>query len=149
MDIDQERLLKELLRAVEETNRILNRQFNRVLGGVMTQIRTDPMLTITPGNSPQFQVTPAFSGIPFALVAASASVTSSDTDNFPVALSPTDPSIIIATIPATATPVGDAEEITVTWTYKNIDGTTATVTGTVTEDGITDDVTGGTFAQIL
>ena len=40
------------------------------------------------------------------------------------------------------------EVLTVTWTYTNTDGVVATVTGTVTEQGIVDDVTGGTFAQV-
>jgi len=39
--------------------------------------------------------------------------------------------------------------MTVTWQYTNEpDGVVATVTGTVTEEGIVDDVTGGTFAQV-
>ncbi len=108
------------------------------------------LLSIEPGNTPVFQVTPAFSGAPFTLVAAQAAVTSSDPTNFPVALVSTDATgtTFEAAIPATATIQEGGETVTVTWTYTNTDGTVATVTGTVTEQGIVDDVTGGTFAQI-
>ena len=38
--------------------------------------------------------------------------------------------------------------LTIDWSYTNPDGVVAHVTGTVTENGIVDDVTGGTFQQI-
>jgi Na+/H+ antiporter NhaB len=49
-------LLREILRYLM--------QYNRVLGGVMTQAG-DPMalLPIAPGNSPQFEVTPLPAGV--------------------------------------------------------------------------------------
>ena len=109
------------------------------------------MNPIQPGQTVKFLVTPTFSGAPFALVGAQASVTSSDPTNFPVSIDLTDDptgATFESAIPATAVPVGGSEPVTVTWTYTNTDGTTATVTGTVTEIGIVDDVTGGTFAQI-
>ena len=112
------------------------------------------MLSITPGNSPQFQVTPTWATPPAAGVttlAAQAAVTSSDTTNFPVTLNSDDPTgtTFTANLPASAVIPAGGEEITITWTYTNADGTVATVTGTVTEEGIVDDVTGGTFAQIV
>lgn len=122
---------------------------DRVTGGFIKE--TIPMLPIQPGNSPKFQVTPTFSGAPFVLDGTKAAVVSSDPLNFPVALDPTDPEgrTFVAPIPATATPVGGSEDIVITWTYTNPDGLVATVIGTVTETGIVDDVTGGTFAQVL
>lgn len=121
---------------------------DRVTGGFIKE--KNPMLPISPGNAPKFQVTPTFSGEPFILDGTKASVTSSDTTNFPVALDPADTEgrTIIADIPSTAQPVGGSEDVVVTWTYTNADGVVATVTGTVTEVGIVDDVTGGTFAQV-
>ena len=157
MELTEEHLLEEILLTIRqsneltrETNHILRQQFNRVLGGVMTQIG-DPMLSIQPGNTVKFLVTPTFSGVAFALLAANAAIESSDTTNFPVTLDPADPTgaTFESAIPADATPVGGAEDITITWTYTNTDGTKAVVTGTVTEDGIVDDVTGGTFAQTV
>ena len=147
------RILEAVLRIEQIESRIerlLIHQFNRVLGGVMSQIPTGGiMLPIQPGNTPVFQVTPTFSGAPFTTAAAQAAITSSDPANFPVNLVATDPTGLTfeAPIPATANPTGGDEDITVTWTYTNTDGMVATVTGTVTELGI-DDVTGGTFAQI-
>lgn len=146
-----------IVQELRETNKILrelvrllqHKMQDNVAGGTMTRLG-DTMQPIAPGSTPVFQVTPTFSGAPFALVAAQASVTSSDTVNFPVQLVATDATgtTFEAAIPSTATPPADGETITVTWTYTNTDGTTATVTGTVTEVGIVDDVTGGTFAQI-
>lgn len=125
---------------------------DRVLGGVIHQIQGANMslVPIQPGQTPVFQVTPTFSGDAFTTEAANAAVTSSDTTNFPVELVPSDTTGLTfqAPIPTTAQPTGGSEAITVTWTYTNPDGTKATVTGTVTENGIVDDVTGGTFAQI-
>lgn len=122
---------------------------NRVIGGIIKEIH--PMVPISPGNSPKFQVTPTFSGAPFVLDGTKAQVTSSDTTNFPVALDPSDPTgtTFIAAIPETAQPVGGSEDVTITWTYTNTDGTVATVTGSVTELGIVDDVTGGSFVQTV
>ena len=145
------RLNRETLAVVLRVERFVSQQFNRILGGVMSQVGDSMSLAaIQPGQTPVFQVTPTFSGAPFTTVAAQAAVTSSDATNFPVTLVSTDPTGLTfeAPIPATATPTGGSEPITITWTYTNTDGTTATVTGTVTESGITDDVTGGTFAQI-
>ncbi len=161
----QELLLSILEEQREQTHLLRSiarhlQQDNRVLGGVMHQTG-DFMQTITPGNSPQFQVTPTFSGAPFALVAANASVSSSDPVNFPVILNADDPTgtIFTANLPADAEITEGGKLITITWTYTNADGTEAEVTGTVTEEGIVDeesivdeegvdDVTGGTFAQI-
>lgn len=142
--LQNQHLLREILRLVE---RIAQQTPNRVLGGVMSQIGA-PLNPIQPGQSLKFQVTPTFSGAPFALDPTKTAVVSSDPANFPAVLDSADPSIIDVDIPASATPTGGSEPITVTWTYTNTDGTVATVTGSVTEQGITDDVVGGTFAQI-
>ena len=117
-------------------------------GGTFRQ--EQPMVAIQPGQTPKFLVAPTFSGAAFTTNAAQASVSSSDPANFPVELDPSDPTGLTfdAPIPATANPTGGSETITVTWTYTNTDGTVATVSGTVTELGIVDDVTGGTFAQV-
>jgi hypothetical protein len=108
------------------------------------------LLPIQPGNTPVFQVTPAFTGAAFTLDGTKAAVTSSDMTNFPVALVPSDPTgtTFSAAIPAGAVIAAGGEAIQVTWTYTNLDGTVATVTGTVTEEGIVDDVSGGVFAQV-
>ena len=144
-------LLRQILHELREIRRELKP--STVTGGSFRQIGT-PMLPITPGNSPQFAVTPTFSGAPLTTAAAQAAVASSDPANFPVALNPSDPTglTFTAAIPVTATPTGGSESITVTWTYRNPDGTVATVTGTVTETGIVtapDDVVGGTISQIV
>lgn len=150
--------VQRLVRLQEETNHLLRQQLfvlrhpqstDRITGGYIKEIT--PMLPITPGNAPKFQVTPTFSGAPFVLDGTKVSVTSSDTTNFPVALDPADPEgrTIIADIPATAQPVGGSEDVTVTWAYTNTDGIAAVVTGSVTELGIVDDVTGGTFEQVV
>ena len=109
------------------------------------------MIPIQPGNSPKFQVTPTFSGPPFPLVGTQASVSTSDAVNAPASIDladdPTGATFTLNLTPnAVIAPGGEA--LTVTWQYTNLDGTAATVTGTVTEEGIVDDVTGGTFAQI-
>lgn len=142
--------LRELVKLFRELIQVLRHKTqDNVAGGAMHRLG-DTMVAIQPGSTPVFQVTPTFSGAAFALDATKAAVTSSDPTNFPVALVATDTTgtTFEAAIPATATPTGGSEAITVTWTYTNTDGTVATVTGTVTEVGIVDDVTGGTFAQI-
>jgi hypothetical protein len=137
---------------LEQIRNNLFHNFSRVLGGVMYQVGDAMSLVpIQPGQTPKFLVAPTFSGAPFTTVGAQAAVTSSDPANFPVALDLTDDPTGLtfeAAIPSTATPPAGGEPITVTWTYTNTDGTVATVTGTVTENGITDDVTGGTFTQV-
>ena len=138
---------KQLLHELRAFRRWL--EFTTLTGGAFRQIG-NPMVAIQPGQTPKFLVTPTFSGAAFTTNAAQAAVTSSDPANFPVNLDPSDPTGLTfdAPIPATANPTGGSEAITVTWQYTNTDGTVATVSGTVTELGIVDDVTGGTFAQI-
>lgn len=122
---------------------------DRVTGGFIKE--NAPMVPIQPGNTPAFRVSPTFSGAPFVTDGTKASIVSSDPTNFPVQLDLTnDPSGLTfeAPIPASAQPVGGSEAVTVTWSYTNLDGDVATVQGTVTELGIVDDVTGGTFDQI-
>jgi hypothetical protein len=150
-------LLKELIHIDKDILHLLKNHWQSyVIGGFITQISGDTMsgatlVPIQPGQTPVFQVTPTFSGPAFATLQANAAVSSSDPANFPVQLVSTDPTGLTfsAPIPDSAAPVGGAEDITVTWTYTNTDGKVVTVTGTVTEEGIVDDVTGGTFAQIV
>jgi hypothetical protein len=145
-DLDKiAQLLRAILHQLKFGNSVTGGAFTQILGGSSMSL-----VPIQPGNTPVFQVTPTFSGAAFATLAAQAAVTSSDPVNFPVALVATDPTGLTfeAAIPTTAAPTGGSEAITVTWTYTNTDGTVATVTGTVTELGIVDDVTGGTFAQV-
>jgi hypothetical protein len=154
--------LKERNRLQRETNRLLRclleslngEHHDRVLGGVMTQIgepdmATGTLLSIAPGNTPKFAVSPAFSGAAFTTNAAQASVVSSDTVNFPAVLDPTDPTGLTVDV---AIPVGATLEdgVTISWGYTNTDGTQATpVVGTYNiVTGTFDDVTGGTITQI-
>lgn len=142
-------LAQENHKLVEKILKELHTPHSTVVGGKFQQTG-DPMLSITPGNSPQFAITPTFSGAAFTTLAASASVVSSDPINFPIKLSPADESGLnmMAEIPADAVILGGSEAITVTWSYVNVDGSVATVVGTVTETGIvSSNVIGGTFAQ--
>lgn len=138
------RQLRELVRLARK-----DQPHDNVIGGSITRTG-DTMNPIAPGNTVKFLVSPTFSGAAFALDGTKAAITSSDPTNFPVSLDPADPTgaTFESVIPDTAAPVGGSEDITVTWTYTNTDGKVATVTGTVTEVGIVDDVTGGTFAQV-
>lgn len=146
-----EHLLEKLLDAEREILHVLRHPpKSRITGGSLRQIG-HPMLPIQPGNAPQFQVTPTFSGSSFTPVPTACAVTSSDTVNFPVALDATG-RIITANIPATAVVPTGGEVIVITWTYTNLDGTVATVVGNVTETGIVvppSDITGGTMAQVV
>jgi len=151
-------LLQELVRELHELNYLLKQVVHllhtrtkyKVTGGMIFRLG-DPMVPISPGNAPKFQVSPTFSGEAFTLDGAKAAVESSDPANFPVALDLAgDPTgaTFVADIPADAQPTGGSEAVTVTWSYTNLDGVVATVTGTVTEVGLTDDVVGGTFTQV-
>lgn len=142
--------LRELIKLAHELLKVLRHKVkDNVKGGMIFRIG-DIMVPISPGNTPKFQVVPSFTTTAFALDPTKASVTSSDPTNFPVAMDPTDTTgtIFEAPIPLGAVIPTGGEAVTVTWTYTNLDGTVATVSGTVTEVGIVDDVTGGTFAQI-
>ena len=131
----------------------LLKEQSKVTGGTISRTEDTSMLSISPGNSPQFLVTPTFSGTAFSLLAASASVTSSDTTNFPVTLNTEDPqgTLFTAAIPAGATVPTGSEQITITWTYRNVDGSVATVTAVVTETGLStqSNVVGGTINQVV
>lgn len=165
------RILRQLVRKLpspetsRETNALLRQivrllrteQTDDVTGGYLTRIQGDSDMsdgtvfpTLTPGTKATFQVAPTFSGAPFQLDLSKIGVTSSDVVNFPVAIDPTDPTgtIIVADIPASAAPVDGSEDITIDWSYTNADGIEIHITGTVTELGIVDDVTGGTFTRL-
>ncbi len=146
--LNEQRESNKLLYAILHELRHPRKPIDRVIGGY---IRRLDMVPISPGNSPKFQVTPTFSGAPFTLDGSKAAVSSSDPTNFPVSLDLTDDAegrTFVSDIPADAVIAGGSEVVTVTWTYTNVDGEVATVSGTVTEVGIVDDVTGGTFAQV-
>jgi len=153
--------LFEMLERIEEQNEVKIRLLRdirrntafpyRVLGGVMTQIGDPTMIPIQPGQSPKFQVTPTFSGAPFALDGSKAAISTSDSVNAPASIDLTDDptgATFVLNLTAGAVIGAGGEAITVDWSYTNLDGVVAHVTGTVTEEGIVDDVTGGTFAQV-
>lgn len=105
------------------------------------------MITIAPGNSPQFVVTPIWSGAPGVTILSKTTWTSSDPDNFPVTANASDNTGLSATvnIPQGAT-LGEA--VTLTWEYTNPDGSTATAIGNFVDGVIVpSNVTGGTMAQ--
>ena len=114
----------------------------------MSTTTTPSLPPLGPGVTAKFQVTPAPAGV--VTEAANAAWSSSDEDNFPAVMDSTDPTGNTAdvTIPTAET---ETEEVVLTWTYTNADGTAATATavfyligGTVTPV----DVTGGTIARI-
>jgi hypothetical protein len=159
-----EQIAKGQERMLEVLERILRRlpetpPPNRVLGGVMTEIgdpmSTVPLTPIADGNSPVFQVTPQWATPPAAgetTLLAQASISSSNPTDFPVALVTTDPTGTTFTLGPLPNQDTVNEGDTISWVYTNADGTTATVTGTVTivagVVSITDDVVGGSFTQI-
>lgn len=104
-------------------------------------------VSLTPGNTAVFTVAPTFSGSTFTTVQANAFVQSSSIFNFPVKLVTSDATGL--TFQGTVgTGVKHAESVTITWGYRNTDGTTATVTGTVLlQPAATDDLNGGSFTQ--
>lgn len=143
---EQVTLLRAILHAVHPADRVIGGSFTQVPGGIDMSL-----VPIQPGQSPKFQVTPTFSGPPFPLVGANAAISTSDSVNAPASLDLTDDptgATFILNLTAGANIAPGGEALTVTWTYTNTDGTTATVTGTVTEEGIVDDVLGGTFDQV-
>lgn len=146
---EQIALQRAILHHLNKTDCVVGGTFHQIPTGDSTM--STSLVPIQPGNTPKFVVTPTFSGPAFALVGANAAIETSDAVNAPASLDLTDdPSgatFVIALTAGAAIPTG-GEAITVTWTYTNPDGTVATVTGTLTEEGIVDDVTGGTFAQV-
>jgi hypothetical protein len=143
---EQITLLRAILHALQHASRVIGGSFTQVPGGT-----TMSLVPIQPGQSPKFQVTPTFSGPPFPLVGANAAITTSDSVNAPASLDltddPTGATFVLNLTPGAVIAAG-GEALTVTWTYTNADGIVATVTGTVTEEGIVDDVTGGVFEQV-
>jgi len=144
--------LYELRMLVHEILKSVNHPYSEVTGGSFHQTG-DTMLPISPGNSPQFAITPTFTGDPVLTLRASATILSSDPVNFPIAFEDSDTTglNLIAVIPTTAVIPGGSEAITVTWTYTNTSGSVVTVVGNVTETGIVpvSEVNGGSFAQTI
>lgn len=104
---------------------------------------------LQPGSTAVFTVTPTFSADPFDLDPNRVFTSSSDSENCPVTLDPSDPTKLSVAIPATANPPVDGESVTITWQYHNEDGTSAVVQDTVLliKPVAADDVTGGSIAQ--
>lgn len=106
-------------------------------------------VSLIPGSTPVFQVTPVFSGATFTPVAANVFLSTSDPVNFPVELVPTDPTGLTfqSTIPVS---LRTPETVTVTWQYHNADGTNAIVQTVLQLElpPTPDDITGGTVVQI-
>ncbi len=116
------------------------RLHNTVVGGII-YLRTDPMIELKPGNSPQFGVTPLPAGV--VTQAANVKVTSADPADV-VTLNAADPTGLTFTNtinPAAVEPV----KLTLTWSYTNSDGSVVNVVGNFTEAEI---ITGGVMAQI-
>jgi hypothetical protein len=86
------------------------------------------------------------------LVGKNAAVSTSDPVNAPAAIDltddPTGATFQLNLLAGAVIDPVNGEPISVDYAYTNPDGTVAHVTGTVTEQGIVDDVTGGTFAQV-
>ena len=130
---------------------------SRVIGGTFHQIpqgdsdMSTSLVPIQAGNTPKFQVTPTFSGPAFTLDGSKAAISTSDPVNAAASIDltddPTGATFVIALSETNPIPAG-GEGVNVDWSYTNEDGTVAHVTGTLTEQGIVDDVTGGTFEQI-
>lgn len=118
----EERILKELRENNKLLHRIVNLLFNRIDGFVIS--KETPMLSIAPGNSPQFTATP----VPATSVPATPPIwVSSDSTNAPVTADATGLVATVA-IPSTAV-VGTSFTLTVS--YTNADGTVAV--GAITE----------------
>lgn len=125
---------------------------NRVTGGVIARIG-DCMLPIEPGSSPQFQVTPTFdqpSG--GTTLAAQASWAVTGTSGATATINSDDPTgntVTVAIPEGAAIPFSD----TLTWTYTNTDGSTATASTPLVDSTQPPppaaNVTGGTIAQIV
>lgn len=145
-------LLRRMVELLESIDRRLEREFNRVLGGVMTQtLQGGIMVPIQPGSKPQFVVTPTFTSAPFALDSTKAAVTTDDADATSSIVTdgvngPADGTTFEIDL-ANVTLTGPLA-IAVDWSYTNLDGVVARVTGTLTENGLVDDVTGGSFSQV-
>jgi hypothetical protein len=119
----EERILKELRENNHLLHRIINQMSSRIDGFVILQ--EPPMLSIIPGNSPQFTATP----VPATSVPSTPPTwTSSDDTNAPVTADATG---LIATValPTTAV-VGTSFTLTVS--YTNADGVVATGSTTQT-----------------
>lgn len=118
----EERILKELRENNKLLRHIINLLFNRIDGFVISQ--EPPMLTISPGNSPQFTATPVpATGVP----ATPPAWVTSDQTNAPVTVDATGLVATVA-IPSTAV-VGTSFTLTVS--YTNADG--AVAVGAITE----------------
>ena len=144
----EEREILKIVRDIEKNQKMfleLFYKFNRILGGVMSQLGDDEMISISAGNSPVYGVVPTPDGV--STFAAQTVWSSSDTVNAPVTANAADPTGLTATVAiATTAPVGTS--FTLTWTYTNVDGTVVTVTLAQTTVAPVVDVTGGTMAQI-
>jgi hypothetical protein len=133
------KLLKQIIKEVVE----IEQEHSYVISGNIFQLGDTNMLPITPGNSPQFAVTPQPTGV--ATLAAQTEWTSADPINTPVTMNASDPTGLTATVNIASTAT-EPVTVNLTWKYTNADGTVVTVNGVFT--GATD-VTGGTMAQTV
>lgn len=144
----QTHLLRAILRHLNPADRVLGGTFQQIPSG---DNMSTSLVPIQPGQSPKFRVTPTFSGAAFTLDGTKAAISTSDSVNAPAELDLTDDpqgeTFVINLTPGVTIPTG-GEAITVDWSYTNEDGVVAHVTGTLTEEGIVDDVTGGIFEQV-
>lgn len=144
---------REVLETLREILHTLKQPYHRVLGGAFVQIPIGGiMVPIQPGSKPRFLVTPTFSAAPFALDPTKAAISTDDADATSSIVTdgvngPADGTVFEIDLADVTIPAGGLS-IAVDWSYTNTDGTVAHVTGTLTENGIVDDVTGGTFAQV-
>lgn len=126
---------------------------HRVLGGVIAQLETSPMILIAPGSSPVFGVTPEPAGV--VTSASQAAWSASSSDNSTVTITPvtTDDTGLTATATLPET-INAGAELMITWTYTNADGKVVSVTGIFPVFAAPPppppviDVTGGTLAQV-
>jgi len=140
-------LASEILKELHEQT-VLLRSIQRILKHANPRNVTsgelskgDPMAPIIPGSLHIFTVTPEPTDATF--IPTDSVITSSDTVNAPVTVDETG---LIGTVSIAAdAPVGT--EFTLTWTYTNADGTTATASITETIVAAVVDVTGGTIEQ--
>jgi hypothetical protein len=139
-------LAREILREMRVSNQ------TPVTGGEIRRIGNIAMgttlPTLGPGVTATFEVTPTPAGV--VTIAKNAVWSSSDPANFPAVQDPTDTTGNTADVTIPQSDTG-TENVTLTWTYTNADGTVATASAVFDLVGGTVaavDVTGGTIARI-
>jgi hypothetical protein len=149
------KLLREIVDELREIECEIHHENNQVTGGIICQIGNEmPLLPIAPGNSPQFQVTPAPVGVVTVIGQSAWNVTNvkggPSTSGAVATANSADPTGCTVTVvidTAAPTPFSDL----LVWVYTNSDGTTATANFALTDTSTAPvvNVTGGTIAQIV